>query len=46
MSKVQSEYEVEKLYIDRLDEIGYSYVILRNYDDVLANFREQFCKLN
>ncbi len=46
MSKVKSEYEVEELYIDRLDEMGYSYVDLKNYDDVCANFRVQFCKLN
>lgn len=46
MSRVKSEYEVEELYIDRLDEIGYHYADLKNYDDVLANFREQFCKLN
>lgn len=41
-----SEYEVESLYIDRLDEMGYEYVELKNYDDVCANFRKQFCRLN
>lgn len=41
-----SEYAVETLYIERLGELGYDYVELKNYDDVLANFREQFCKLN
>ncbi len=41
-----SEYEVESLYIDRLDEMGYDYIDLKNYDDVCANFRKQFCKLN
>lgn len=46
MPKVLSEYEVESLYIDRLDELGYEYVELKNYDDVCENFREQFCKLN
>lgn len=46
MSKVKSEYEVEELYIDRLEELGYEYTDLKNYDDVCANFREQFCGLN
>lgn len=46
MAKAKSEYEVEELYIDRLDEMGYDYIELKNYDDVCKNFREQFCKLN
>ena len=46
MPKVMSEYEVESLYIDRLDELGYEYIELKNYNDVCNNFREQFCKLN
>ena len=46
MPSVMSEYEVETLYIDRLQELGYEYVQLGNYDDVCKNFREQFCKLN
>ena len=46
MPRVKSEYEVESLYIDRLNELGYTYIELGNYDDVLNNFREQFCKLN
>lgn len=46
MPKVKSEYEVESLYIDRLIELGYDYVPMKNYDDVCANFRKQFCKLN
>ena len=46
MSKVKSEYEVESMYIDRLDDMGYKYVELKNYNDVCSNFREQFCKLN
>lgn len=46
MPKVMSEYEVESLYIDRLDEMGYDFVKLNNYNDVLDNFRAQFCKLN
>lgn len=46
MARVKSEYEVESLFIDRLQEMGYSYVELKNYDDVVSNFRKQVCKLN
>lgn len=46
MSRSISEYEVENLYISRLEELGYEFVKLNNYDDVLSNFRQQFCKLN
>ena len=38
-----SEYEVEMLFIDRLESIGYDYVELKNYDDVVAN---QLAKFN
>lgn len=41
-----SEYDVETLFIDRLESIGYNYVDLKNYDDVLANFRKQFATFN
>lgn len=43
---MKSEYEVESLYIDRLIDMGYDFVSMKNYEDVCANFREQFCKLN
>lgn len=46
MAKAKSEYQVEELYIDRLDELGYEYTPLNDYDELLANFRTQFCKLN
>lgn len=46
MAKVTSEYDVELLFIKRLEDMGYEYVALSNYDDVCNNFREQFCKLN
>lgn len=46
MSKVKSEYEVEAIFIDQLESIGYQYIDMTNYDDVVANFREQFCKVN
>ena len=41
-----SEYEVEDVFIDRLEGIGYKFIKLDNYDDVLANFREQLAKFN
>ena len=46
MSRVKTEYEVEEIFINQLEEQGYSYVELSNYDDVLANFRTQITKLN
>lgn len=41
MPRVQSEYEVETIFIDRLQEMNYEYVDLKNYDDVVNNFRKQ-----
>lgn len=41
-----SEYDVETKFIDRLESIGYEYVDLKNYDDVLDNFRTQLIKFN
>ena len=41
-----SEYKVEDIFIDRLEGIGYKFVKLDDYDDVLANFREQLAKFN
>lgn len=41
-----SEYEVENLFIGRLESIGYEYVDLANYDEVLNNFKEQLTKFN
>ena len=32
-----SEYEVETKFIDRLESIGYEYIEIKNYDDVLLN---------
>ncbi|MCH4007582.1 MAG: type I restriction endonuclease subunit R [Eubacterium sp.] len=46
MPKAKSEYEVESLFIQRLMQIGYEYVELDQYDDVLQNFRTQLEKLN
>ena len=41
-----SEYDVETKFIDRLESIGYQYVDLKDYDDVLRNAREQIASLN
>lgn len=41
-----SEYEVENLFIDRLESIGYEYTELKNYDDVLENFKNQLALFN
>ena len=41
-----SEYEVEDIFIKRLEGIGYKFIKLDNYNDVLANFREQLAKFN
>ena len=41
-----SEYEVETKFIDRLESIGYEYIELKNYDDVLANLKEQLVSFN
>lgn len=46
MARAKSEYEVEDLFIDKLQHMGYDYVELNNYSDVLNNFREQLCILN
>lgn len=41
-----SEYEVENLFIDRLESIGYEYIELKNYDNVLENFKNQLAVFN
>lgn len=46
MAKVKSEYEVESLFIERLESIGYEYVELSNYDDVITNLRKQLAIFN
>ena len=46
MAKVKSEYEVESLFIERLESIGYEYVKLGSYDGVVANFRKQLAAFN
>lgn len=46
MAKVKSEYEVESLFISRLESIGYQYAEMSNYNDVLTNFRKQLAAFN
>lgn len=46
MARAKKEYEVEDKFIQRLTEIGYEFVKMGDYDDVLSNFREQLCKVN
>lgn len=41
-----SEYAVENMFIDRLESLGYQFVKMNSYDDVLANFRTQLAKFN
>ena len=46
MSGLKTEYEVERIFIEQLVGQGYSFIHMANYDDVLANFRMQFCRVN
>lgn len=46
MAKVKTEYEIERLFIERLCELGYEYVELKSYGDVLKNFKERLEVLN
>lgn len=46
MARVQSEYEVESLFIERLVNLGYKFLPMINYDDIVSNFRVQLCKVN
>lgn len=46
MARVQSEYDVEVRFIERLCNIGFNYVEMNNYDDVVTNFRRQLIAFN
>ena len=46
MASVKTEYEVERIFIEQLEGLSYQYIDMANYDDVTANFRVQFCKVN
>lgn len=46
MAKTQSEYEVENIFIEQLETLGYPFVQMSNYNDILDNFRKQFCIVN
>ena len=42
----QSEAELENQLIKQLNEQNYASVEINDYDALLANFREQFCRFN
>ena len=46
MARVQSEYNVEALLIERLRDLGYDYIKMSNFIDIKDNFRKCFCKVN
>ncbi len=46
MGKVKSEYEIEGIFIEQLENMGYQFISMTNYSDVLMNFRNQFCQVN
>ena len=41
-----SEYDVETKFIDRLEEIGYEYVDIKNYPSLLGILFTQLAKFN
>ena len=41
-----SEYEVENLFIERLGTIGYKYIELKNYTEVMLNYKTQLEAFN
>lgn len=41
-----SEYDVETKFIDRLESIGYEYIELKDYSDVLKNFKNKLEEFN
>lgn len=41
-----SEYEIENLFLNRLESIGYEYVEMKNYEDVLSNLHVQLAAFN
>ena len=46
MPRVQSEYEVETIFLDRLQEMNYEYIELKDYDAVIKNFRKKLAEFN
>lgn len=46
MASVKTEYEVERIFIEQLEGLGYQYIDMANYNDLTANFGVQFCKAN
>ena len=46
MAKAKSEYEVKDLLLEKLGQLGYKFVELKNYDKLLDNFLEQITVFN
>ena len=46
MPRVQSEYEVETIFLDRLQEMNYEYIELKDYDAVIKNFRKKLANID
>ena len=46
MALAKKEYEVESLLLKRLQDMGYDYVEMHQYEDVEANFKTQLEKFN
>lgn len=46
MGNAKPEYEVENIFIEQLRQQGYLFDDIHDYDAILRNFREQFCKVN
>ena len=46
MARALSEYDVENKLLTRLEDMQYAIVPMRNYDDLLRNFRIEICRLN
>lgn len=46
MARPKSEYEIENLLIQRLEAMGYQYVVLPSYTEVLDNLKHQLERFN
>ena len=46
MARAKSEYEVESMFLDKLQKLGYEFISMTSYDDVIWNFREKLAELN
>ena len=44
MAKVASEYEVESIFIEKLGEMGYDFIPMSNYNDIVITSEHSFAK--